>query len=236
MKILHLFDDIMNLYGEYANLRVLERYLSDMGHSVRIDTLGVYEERDITGYDMYFMGAGTERRQKIALAELKKYESVLKQEYENGKVFLFTGNSFELMGNSLTDAQGKTYDCLGMFAFETLEGARRIVGDCLGRSALFEDAVVGFMNKCSKTSGISAPLFTLQMGFGNEADKGAEGICEKNFFGTHLTGPVLIKNPAMLREIATRLVGSIDPKLSYSYMQRGYETTAEALKKRLEQK
>lgn len=236
MKILHLFDDIMNLYGEYANLRILERYLSDMGHSVQIDTLGVYEDREISGYDMYFMGAGTERRQKIALAELRKYEKVLKQEYENGKVMLFTGNSFELMGKSLTDAQGKRYDCLGLFDFETVEGTRRIVGDCLGISKLFESKIVGFMNKCSKTSGISASLFTLQMGFGNETDKGPEGICEKNFFGTHLTGPILIKNPAMLQEIAMRLVGKIDPKLSYPPVLSAYETTAKALQNRLEQK
>lgn len=234
MRILHLFDDIMNLYGEYANVRILERYLADLGYSVHVDTLGLYEEKDIAGYDFYFMGAGTERKQKLALAELQKYAEVLKNEYENGKVMLFTGNSFELLGKRLTDAQGTVYECLQLFDFETVESDRRIVGDCLGNSSLFDDAVIGFMNKCSKTTGITSPLFTLQMGFGNEQNKGAEGICTKNFFGTHLTGPILIKNPAMLCEIAKRLVGKLDKSVSYPYMQRGYETTVQALKKRLE--
>ena len=234
MKILHLFHDMMNLYGEYANLLVLERYLSEYGQQVQIDTLGVYEQKDISDYDLYFMGAGTERKQKLALEELKKYAAPLKDAYENGKVFLFTGNSFELLGKSLTDAAGRVYNCLGLFSFETVEGNRRIVGDCLGGCALFEEAVVGFMNKCSKTTGISNPLFTLQMGFGNEAEKGPEGICEKNFFGTHLTGPILTKNPSMLREITKRLIGKADPQITIPYMQQAYETTSRALKNRLE--
>ena len=38
-KLLHLYDDAMNLYGEYANVSLLARYLTDLGHSVRVETL-----------------------------------------------------------------------------------------------------------------------------------------------------------------------------------------------------
>ena len=69
-KLLHLYDDVMNLYGEYANVSLLARFLTDLGHSVQIDTLSLYEKKDISGYDFYFMGAGTERRQKLALSQL----------------------------------------------------------------------------------------------------------------------------------------------------------------------
>ena len=34
-----------------------------------------------------------------------------------------------------------------------------------------------------------------EMGFGNDAPGGAEGICFHQVLGTHLTGPVLVKNP-----------------------------------------
>lgn len=234
MKILHLFHDMMNLYGEYANLLVLERCLGAMGQSVEIHTLSMGEKRDISGYDLYFMGAGTERKQKLALEELRFYAEPLKKAFEAKKVFLFTGNSFELMGKSLTDAKGKVYPCLGLFDFETVESDRRIVGDCLGSCALIEEPVVGFMNKCSKTTGVKIPLFSLKMGFGNDADRSGEGVCDENFFGTHLTGPILMKNPAMLREILSRLTGSTVEGLNLPHLQQAYETTSRALQNRLE--
>lgn len=235
MKILHLYHDMMNLYGDYANLLVLERCLSDMGKKVEIHTLSMGEKKDISGYDMYFMGAGTERKQKRVLEEMKAYAQPLKKAHEEGKVFLFTGNSFELLGKSLTDAEGKVYECLGLFPYETVEGNRRIVGDALGTCPLFSEAVVGFMNKCSKTNGIKIPLFTLKMGFGNDADRSGEGVYDKNFFGTHLTGPILMKNPAMLREILSRLTGETVKEVNVPHLQQAYETTSKALQNRLEE-
>ncbi|MBR6825416.1 MAG: hypothetical protein IKM59_02605 [Oscillospiraceae bacterium] len=234
MKILHLYPDMMNLYGDYANLLVLERALGELGVRAELCTLTMGEKKDISGFDLYYMGAGTERKQKLALAELRAYGETLKKAYEAGKHFLFTGNAFELMGKTLTDAAGRVYEGLGLFGFETVETDRRIVGDCLGSCSLFEEPVVGFMNKCSKTGGIANPLFTLKMGFGNEGKCGGEGICEKTFLGTHLTGPVLMKNPAMLREILTRLTGKSVGEVKLPHLQQAYETTARALQNRLE--
>lgn len=234
MKILHLYHDMMNLYGDYANLLVLQRCLKELGQSVEIHTLSMGEKKDISGYDLYYMGAGTERKQKLALEELRYYAQPLQKAYEEEKLFLFTGNSFELMGKSLSDAKGEEYKCLGLFDFVTVESDRRIVGDCLGSCPLFEEPVVGFMNKCSKTTGIRTPLFTLKMGFGNDAERSGEGICRENFFGTHLTGPILMKNPAMLREILTRLTGSPVEALDLPHLQQAYETTSKALQSRLE--
>ena len=31
IKLLHLYHDLMNLYGEYGNLRILSRHLEDQG-------------------------------------------------------------------------------------------------------------------------------------------------------------------------------------------------------------
>ena len=232
LKLLHIYDDVMNLYGEYANVAILARCLRDMGHEVSVDTLSLYETKDISGYDFYFMGAGTERKQKLALSRLSGYAAQLKRAFDEGKVMLFTGNSFEMLGESITDAEGKTYEGLKLFPFRTEEGKRRITGDCLAQFG--SDLLVGFMNKCSKTEGIDHPLFTLTMGFGNREDKGPEGFREKNCFGTHLTGPILVKNPAMLRCIARLLTGEETVDVVYPYMEKGYATTKAELLKRLE--
>ncbi len=231
VRILHIFEDVMNLYGEYANVAVLERYLKDLGHEVETDRLSLYENKDISGYDFYYMGSGTERKQKLALSELRKYAQELNKACQNGKTMLFTGNSFELLGAKLTDADGREYDGLGMLDFVTTESKKRTVGDALAE--LNGELLVGFINKCSKTTGIMNPLFTMRMGFGNDKSGGAEGFVLNQCYGTHLTGPILVKNPAMLRLIAEKIVGKIDSSVRYEFMERSYQTTVEALKKRL---
>ena len=236
LKLLHIFDDVMNLYGEYANVAVLARYLTDLGHTVTVDTLSLYEKKDISGYDFYYMGAGTERKQKLALTQLLNHREALLRACDEGKVMLFTGNAFELLGASVTDAEGKTFEALHLADFTTVEGKRRITGDCLAKFDETGDVLVGFMNKCSRTTGVEKPLFKLQMGFGNDADRGAEGFRKNNCLGTHLTGPILVKNPAMLKYIARLLLGAdCADTVTYSYMEKGYETTLSELQKRLEQ-
>lgn len=232
-KLLHLYDDAMNLYGEYANVSLLARYLTDLGHSVRVETLSLYEKKDISGYDFYYMGAGTERRQKLVLPQLLQYRETLLEAKRRGAVLLFTGNAFELLGKAVTDAEGKRYDCLGFAGFESNETKRRITGDVIAR--IGDERVVGFMNKCGHTTGVKQPLFHVEFGFGNEAQCGDEGWRDGNCFGTHLTGPLLVKNPSMLRRVAKALLGdAFADTVQYPYMQRGYEMTLSELTKRME--
>jgi len=42
-------------------------------------------------------------------------------------------------------------------------------------------------------------------GCGNTADDKNEGIQEGNFYGTHLIGPVLVRNPALLQHFVELL-------------------------------
>ena len=233
-KLLHLYDDVMNLYGEYANVAVLARYLRDLGFQVQVETLSLYETKDISGYDFYYMGSGTERKQKLALTQLMQYREALAAACDAGKTMLFTGNSFELLGRTVTDAAGNSYEALGLADFTTVESKRRITGDCIMSFDGFPEPLVGFINKCSRTCGVKTPLFQTQMGFGNEAERGAEGFRKNNCLGTHLTGPMLVKNPAMLRYVAGLLGAEHPERVHYDFMEKGYETTVSELTKRME--
>ena len=206
LTITHLYPDCMSLYGEYANVLVLRRHLEAMGVEVTVRSVACGDAPDFSSADFIYMGAGTERRQKLALEKLLPYGDALRAAVEEGRVLLFTGSAMETLGTSVTDAAGKVWTGLGLAAFTTQETDRRTPGDVVAVPALWDAPAVGFMNKCSVTRGAAKPLFKeLPLGFGNEAEHGPEGYTEKNVFATHLTGPVLVKNPDFLDLIIRRL-------------------------------
>ena len=208
IKLLHLYPEAMSLYGEYANLTLLSRYLTWRGAEVEIRTVGCDEAPDFTGADLIYMGAGTERTQKAALGWLTPYKDALKGAADHSLV-LFTGNAMELLGASVTDQKGTAHEGLGFGGFATVETDKRVPHDAIAKIGLFPEPVVGFMNKCSRTSGVEEPLFeAMTMGMGNEQEGGPEGFRHGNVIGTHITGPVLVKNPAFLAWIAERILAN----------------------------
>lgn len=209
LKILHLYPEIMSLYGEWANLAVLRRHLEQMGVTVTIVPVSCDDTPDFTDADMIYMGAGTERSQKYVLNLLRPYAAALRAAEERGAVLLFTGNAMEALGASITDAEGAVHEGLALADFTTVETGKRDPEDVIAAPTLWDEPLVGFMNKCSVTRGITTPLFSaLTLGFGNEAKLGAEGFVRGNLFATHITGPVLVKNPAFLDVVITRLFES----------------------------
>jgi len=95
------------------------------------------------------------------------------------------------------------------------------------------------MNKCSVTTGVTTPLFSsLPMGFGNDTQGGSEGHLSGNVFATHITGPILAKNPPLLRYLIARIFegkGCAMPETmtDYPYETGAYEVTLRELSERL---
>jgi len=238
LKILHLYPDCMSLYGEYANVAVLRRHLEAMGVSVAVESALFEDAPDFERADFICMGAGTERTQKAALTALLPHKDALKAAIDRGAVALFTGNAMEALGASVTDAAGRVWPGLALADFATVETDRRDPGDVIARTSLWEGAVVGFMNKCSVTKGVNAPLFDrLSLGFGNEAENGPEGYVSGNVFATHLTGPVLVKNPDFTDFLIRRLFAAkgweLPEKLpALPYEREAYEVTLRELQGR----
>jgi len=204
--ILHLYPDLMSLYGEYANLAVLRRHLEAVGVQVDLHTVMNGERPDLEHADMIYMGAGTERSQKAALTALSQYAAALQDAVRQGALLLFTGNAMETLGESITDAAGKVWSGLAFAGFKTVETTKRSPCDVIAIPTLWDAPAVGFMNKCSTTSGVTSPLFReLRLGFGNNAKLGPEGYVDGNIFATHLTGPILAKNPDFTDLLLRRL-------------------------------
>ena len=221
LLFLSFYPDLMNLYGGYANLLILRRLMERLGRAVTVREITPGETPDLSDLsqaDFVFMGAGTERRQKFAMDDFIRYSDLIKNLAADDTPMLFSGNSMELCGKNITTADGEIYHGIGLAGFETVQRARRITGDVYGymnhipgdsentAETPYRIQIVGFMNKSGIISGVETPLLNiLDMGFGNEFEKGPEGFQIKNIIGSELTGPILVKNPCILEKIAAAI-------------------------------
>ena len=227
MRILHLYPDLMNLYGDYGNLAVLKKHLEDQGLEVVIDRKDISESIDFDRYDMVYMGSGTERNQEIALKELMKYKHYLKKAVGNNKVILFTGNAMEVMGKAIDDKEA-----LGFVDFTVETTEKRYTGDVIVRNEEIGD-VVGFINRSTLIhGGEKEKLFDYDFRYETLPDNEYEGYRINNLFGTHIIGPVLVKNPNFMRTFVRLFVNDAYQEITYPYEEDAYNTTLEQLRKR----
>lgn len=237
-RFLHLYPDLMSLYGSYANVSVLARQLELLGHSVRVEAVAPGDTASLSEADFLFLGAGTERSQAAAMEALSPMAADIRAAAGDGLPMLFAGTAMELLGASVTGRDGQCRKGLEVASFTSVQGDKRIVGDLYGTTDLYEAPVVGFMNKCAVISGVDTPLVTAcAMGFGNEREGGPEGFHRGNVFASELTGPLLVKNPGMLRAVAAAVCGRRGAELpetlpALPYLQEGFAVTAEQLRLR----
>lgn len=237
VRIIHFYPDLMSLYGSRANVLALERLLAALGCAVTVEKVVPGGRADLGQADFIYMGAGTERAARAAMEDLGRFD--LKSAAGDGAVMLFAGTAMDLLGSTIREADGGAYDGVGLASYTTEHGKRRIVEDVYAHTDLFPEAVVGFMNKCGLVKGVETPLLTrLDLGFGNEAEHGPEGYVSGNVFGTHLTGPVLVKNPQMLDFFVRRLFavkGWVCPEAlpELPHQRAAYEVTLRELRARI---
>lgn len=170
LRFLHFYPDLMNLYGSYANVSVLRRYLERLGHTVVVEAILPGQEADLTGADFLYMGAGTERAQKAALADFARYGRRCAPPPRTAQPCCLPALPWSCWPH-VSDAEGTVYEGIALADFTTVQGKKRLVEDVYGTTDLYPEAVVGFMNKCGVTTGITTPLLTtVSLGYGNEGE------------------------------------------------------------------
>lgn len=232
IKLLHLYYDIMNLYGDYGNVSILKQHLEDQGFEVLLDKKTIGEDIDFDEYDFIFIGSGTERNLDVVLEDLRKYKETLKKFIDKEKVILLTGNSFEMLGKSIDEKEA-----LKIFDFEVKREKDRTTSDIIYKSKFLNNKVVGFVNKSTKIYHNNNPFFEVDFGVGENENNDYEGIKYKNLYGTHVSGPILVRNPELLKTIVETICKNRNSnfkckEIEYTNEKEGYELVLKELENR----
>ncbi len=210
LRILHLYHDLLNLYGEIGNVKILSKHLLEQNIQITVESRTIGDEIEFSHYDFVYMGSGTERNQLVALNDLLKHKNELKDAIDNGLVMLATGNSFEVFGQYIRDTDGKIFEGLKLFDFYTERCKVRTSSDVIYSADFLDKNVIGFVNRMSMVYGINDYLFKVRFGIGSNEDNHGEGIRENNFFGTYTIGPILVRNPHFMDYLSRLICHTVD--------------------------
>ena len=224
INVLHLYYDLLNLYGENANTRCIKHSLLLNNIKVNIDLKSLNDNVDINKYDLIYISMGSEDNLLLALNDIKKYKKDIKKYIENNKFLLLTGNSMDLFGKYI-ETDEKKIEALDIFDYttkfinsSTFDNAStdRIVGQIYGDTNLIKEKIIGFQNRCDLNYNIKTPLFELEEKYSNDLTNKEEGFNYKNVYATHIIGPLLIRNPYFTDYLLKKLckTKNIDYKVS----------------------
>lgn len=197
----HLYYDLMNLYGEIGNIKALKYSLENAGVKVVIDKLSINDNIDFSKYDILYIGSGTENNELVVLNDIKKYKNELKKYIEDNKFVIATGNSIELFGKTIYNK--KEYKALNIFDYSSKLIDKRIVGDIIIPMKNVNKDIIGFQNRGSIIENNNYPLFDNDYTL---------GINYKNFYGTYILGPILVRNPELNKYLVNKLLKSKNKK------------------------
>lgn len=241
IKLLFLYPDLMNLYGDHANVLAVQKYLEGCGKAVNVCRVDIGTPINFADYNAVFVGSGTESSVDRAIKELLPYKEDIASYVENGGVFVATGTSTEIFAKTIF-TERDSHAGLGIFEYTVKrDKKRRILADVICESEYFDKKSIGFANRCSQFEGITEPLFKAVFGVGASKDDPMEGVMHKNFMGSSLTGPLLVRNPHLLEYVCSRIAENagdpITQKGDLTLAFRAYETALSELEKRaLEEK
>ena len=201
IKLLYLYPDMLELYGDYGNIQVLKYRLEKRGFNLIVDKYSIGDEApDFTSYDIVFAGGGADNEQSILSKDLVKYKDNIKEAVEKGVFFLLICGAYQLFGKYYKGVEGNIIPGLEVFNYYTVaepDRKKRCIGNIVLNVKLGdnETEVIGFENHGGQTFDIDSPFGKVLYGNGNKFGDTEEGFFKENVIATYLHGPLLAKNP-----------------------------------------
>jgi CobQ-like glutamine amidotransferase family enzyme len=200
LRLVHLYPDLMSVYGDRGNVLVLVRRAQWRGLDVEVHELSLGQELDPDAVDLLFFGGGQDREQAVVSPDfLAQKGAAVREAVESGAALLSVCGGYQLLGNSYTTVDGNELPGAGLFDVRSVPGPKRHIGNVLIETDLDgpRRTLVGFENHSGRTylgPGLS-PLGRAVVGAGNNGEDGTEGAVYRGAIGCYLHGSLLPKNP-----------------------------------------
>jgi lipid II isoglutaminyl synthase (glutamine-hydrolysing) len=200
LRVCALYPELMNIYADRGNLLLLEQRCRWRGIEFALTAASIGEQLDPFGADLYYIGGGQDRDQKLCANDLAgSKRDDLQSAADRGAVILAVCGGYQLLGHSY-QLGNETLPGAALVDLVTVRAdGPRLIGNVAIEVELepgVSNVLAGFENHGGRTrlgSG-ERPLGRVLNGHGNDGRSGFEGVRRGNVIGTYLHGPLLPKN------------------------------------------
>ena len=199
LNIVHLYPDLLNLYGDRGNIQCLRMRCKWRGIDAKVIECNLDDHPALASADIVLLGGGSDREQQIVCTRLQKVRPELHDYVEDGGTLLAVCGGYQLLGHYYDTPEGRM-EGLSLVDLYTEQGSPRLISDIvlsndtIPELSTFE--IVGFENHGGRTYiGDNMPFGKVIHGYGNNGKDASEGVLYRNVIGTYLHGPLLPKNP-----------------------------------------
>ena len=231
INIVSAYPDYLNLYGEYASMKLLELRLKYCSQEVKRSELNFGKYADIDSADYIFFGAGTENRVISVLDDIRGfYENKIKAFVDRGGILQISGASTAIFCKSIVDERtGKRYEGIGLFDAEAVITKKRRYGELICKT---EDGqtVIGAVNSSidfhrgAKQNALFSVLWDSSKRFSKGDGEGMR--IGNNVFASEITGPLICRNPVLMDRLADMVSGEKLPACNeawYGQAEKAYK-------------
>lgn len=218
LTLVHLYPELLNLYGDSGNVLVLERRCAWRGIACEVSEVHVGERPSFADADLAVIGGGSDREQRIVCESLLEVGGELRSFVEDGGALLAVCGGYQLLGEYYMMGEERV-EGLSLVDLRTDRGEPRLIGNVVLESRVADQPIVGYENHGGRTTlgpGVE-PLGRVVYGKGNDGTSGREGCLYRNVLGTYVHGPLLPKNPGVADWLLSRALerrcgdGSLEP-------------------------
>ncbi len=239
LRLVQLFPDLFNVYGDEGNVRALVGRAVARGIDVEVSPFR-YQDPRLPAGDLYLIGGGQDSEQSTVGLELERGSAELRDALDGGASVLAVCAGYQNLGRAIQGLGGEIAG-VGLLPVVTKGlGGDRLVGPILvhadgwlaalgaeGANAAgvpgAETTIVGFENHGGRTflEEGGRPIGTVEIGHGNNGEDGSEGVSVRLAsgslrIGTYLHGPLLPRNPHVADALLAAALGhaGLDPELA----------------------
>lgn len=194
LRIVHLYPEQMNMYGDWGNILTLKRRAQWHGYEVTI--LPHHPAKPFPKeVDIVVGGGGQDSGQDLIQADLLRIADQLHSLAGKKTPMLMICGLYQLFGHFFQTKDGKRIKGIGIFDIETYGSDLRMIGNIVTQTAFGE--MIGYENHSGLTvlGEYQHPFGRVIKGAGNNNKDKTEGAVYKNVYGSYLHGSLLPKNP-----------------------------------------
>jgi lipid II isoglutaminyl synthase (glutamine-hydrolysing) len=199
LRVCSLYPELMNIYADRGNLLLLRQRCAWRGIDFRLDAVNLGDRLDPAAHDMYYLGGGQDRDQRLCARDLVETKrDALHAAAARGAVIFAVCGGYQLLGDHY-DMADERLPGIGLVSARTVrEPGPRLIGNAAIEVELAgrRRVLAGFENHGGRTylGEGQRPLGRVLRGHGNNGRDGAEGARAGSVIGTYLHGPLLPKN------------------------------------------